>query len=111
VGLDGGDVRPWCAQKPHCAVMVGTRTRAVGAADADQPPSRHRLGVGHTLETQPQRRVAAVLPAPGWQMPQERPVLADGNDTLRALQREMSPKATPMWAWWHGTMRLTVWEP
>ena len=41
-------------------------------------------------------------------MNQDSTVLADGNDTLRALQLEMSPQATPMLDWFHLTMKLTV---
>jgi hypothetical protein len=43
-------------------------------------------------------------------MNQEITFLADGRDTLRALQLEMSPKATPILDWFHVTMRLTVLE-
>jgi hypothetical protein len=41
-------------------------------------------------------------------MNQEITFLSDGNDTLRALQLEMSPKATHILDWFHVTMRLTV---
>src|SRR5712671_1837380 len=41
-------------------------------------------------------------------MNQEITFLADGNDTLRALQLEMSPQATHILDWFHVTMRLTV---
>src|SRR5205085_7165806 len=44
----------------------------------------------------------------GLQMNQEITFLADGNDTLRALQLEMSPQATHILDWCHVTMRLTV---
>ena len=36
--------------------------------------------------------------------------LSDGDDTLRALQLEMSPKATPIFAWLHLTMQRTILE-
>jgi hypothetical protein len=36
--------------------------------------------------------------------------LSDGNDTLRALQLEMSPKATHILDWFHLTMKLTALE-
>jgi hypothetical protein len=36
--------------------------------------------------------------------------LSDGNDTLRALQLEMSPQATHILDWFHLTMKLTVLE-
>jgi hypothetical protein len=34
--------------------------------------------------------------------------VSDGDDTLRALQMEMSPKATHILDWFHLTMKLTV---
>lgn len=34
--------------------------------------------------------------------------LSDGDDTLRKLQVEMSPKATHLLDWFHLTMKLTV---
>ncbi len=34
-------------------------------------------------------------------------LLSDGDDTLRALQWEMSPKATHILDWVHLTMKLT----
>ena len=41
-------------------------------------------------------------------MNQDITFLSDGNDTLRTLQLEMSPKATHILDWFHVTMRLTV---
>ena len=49
-----------------------------------------------------------MLHAQGLQMNQEMTFLSDGNDTLRALQLEMSPKATHILAWFHLTMQLRV---
>src|SRR5262247_2498955 len=55
-------------------------------------------------------RLPEVLHAQGLQMNQEITFLSDGNDTLRALQLEMSPKATHILDWFHLTMKLTVLE-
>ena len=63
-----------------------------------------------TLETKPKRRLYEVLHAQGLQMNQDIAFLSDGNDTLRALQLEMSPKATHILDWFHLTMKLTVLE-
>src|SRR5215813_2455347 len=41
-------------------------------------------------------------------MNQDIAFLSDGDDTLRALQLEMRPKATPILDWFHLTMKLTV---
>jgi len=63
-----------------------------------------------TLDTKPKRRLYEVLHSQGFQMNQEITFLSDGNDTLRALQLEMSPQATHILDWFHVTMRLTVLE-
>jgi len=41
-------------------------------------------------------------------MNQEITFLSDGDDTLRKLQLELSPKATHILDWFHLTMKLTV---
>src|SRR6266446_1614285 len=108
VGMDGGYGRNWFAKKHHVEVIVGKSTRAFGEDEADKTPSSTRFGCVQTLDTKPKRRLSEVLHAPGLQMNQDIPFLADGNDTLRALQLEMSPQATPIVDWLHVTMRLTV---
>jgi hypothetical protein len=124
VGIDGGYVRNWCAKKHHFEVIVGKRTHAFGEGEADKKPSSKRFGFVQTLDTKPKRRLYEVLHSQGLQMNQEIAFLSDGNDTLRALQREMSPQATPILDWfhvvrqevarvivWHGTCRDPTWCP
>jgi hypothetical protein len=108
VGIDGGYVRNWCAKKHHFEVIVGKSTRSFREDDADKAPSSKRFGFVQTLETKPKRRLYEVLHSQGLQMNQDIAFLADGNDTLRALQLEMSPQATHILDWFHVTMRLTV---
>src|SRR5499433_2679994 len=110
VGIDGGYVRNWCAKKHHFEVIVGKSTHTCGAQEADQAPSSKRFGFVQTLETKPKRRLYEVLHAQGLQMNQDIAFLSDGNDTLRALQLEMSPQATHILDWFHLTMKLTVLE-
>jgi hypothetical protein len=110
VGIDGGYVRNWCAKKHHFEVIVGKSTRACGENDADKTPSSKRFGFVQTLDTKPKRRLYEVLHAQGLQMNQDIAFLSDGNDTLRALQLEMSPQATHILDWFHLTMKLTVLE-
>ena len=74
---------------------------ACGEDDADKTPSSKRFGFVQTLETKPKRRLYEVLHAQGLQMNQDIAFLSDGNDTLRALQLEMSPKATHILDWFH----------
>jgi hypothetical protein len=110
VGMGGGYVRNWCAKKHNFEVIVGKSTRAFGKDDVDKTPSSKRFGFVQTLDTKPKRRLYELLHAQGLQMNQEITFLADGNDTLRALQLEMSPQATHILDWFHVTMRLTVLE-
>jgi len=108
VGIDGGYVRNWFAKKHNFEVIVGKSTRAFGEDEEDKPPSSKRFGFVQTLDTKPKRRLYEVLHAQGLQMNQEITFLSDGNDTLRALQLEMSPQATHILDWFHLTMKLTV---
>ena len=101
VGIDGGYVRNWFAKKHHFEVIVGKSTRAFGEDEADKTPSSKRFGFVQTLDTKPKRRLYEVLHSQGLQMNQEITFLSDGNDTLRALQLEMSPQATHIFDWFH----------
>ena len=104
----GGYVRNWFAKKHHFEVIVGKSTLSFREEEADKAPSSKRFGFVQTLDTKPKRRLYEVLHSQGLQMNQEITFLADGNDTLRALQLEMSPQATHILDWFHVTMRLTV---
>jgi hypothetical protein len=110
VGIDGGYVRNWCAKKHNFEVIVGKSTLSFREDEADQAPSSKRFGFVQTLDTKPKRRLYEVLHAQGLQMNQDIAFLSDGNDTLRALQLEMSPQATHILDWFHLTMKLTVLE-
>jgi hypothetical protein len=110
VGIDGGYVRNCFAKQHNFEVIVGKSTRAFREDDADKKPSSKRCGFVQTLDTKPKRRLYEVLHAQGLQMNQQITFLSDGNDTLRALQLEMSPQATHIVDWLHLTMKLTVLE-
>ena len=110
VGIDGGYVRNWCAKKHNFEVIVGKSTLSFGEDKDDQGPSSKRFGFVQTLDTKPKRRLYEVLHSQGLQMNQDIAFLSDGDDTLRALQLEMSPKATHILDWFHLTMKLTVLE-
>ncbi len=110
VGIDGGYVRNWCAKKHNFEVIVGKSTLSFGEDKDDEGPSSKRFGFVQTLDTKPKRRLYEVLHAQGLQMNQDIAFLSDGDDTLRALQLEMSPQATHILDWFHLTMKLTVLE-
>jgi hypothetical protein len=109
VGIDGGYVRNWVDKKHNFEVIVGKSTLSFGKGEEDEPPWHKRFGFVQTYDdAKPKQRLHEVLHAQGLQMNQEITFLSDGNDTLRALQLEMSPKATHILDWFHLTMKLTV---
>src|SRR6266568_2790183 len=110
VGIDGGYVRNWLDKKHNFEVIVGKSTLSFGEDEDTKSPSHKRLGFVQTLDTKPKRRLYEVLQSQGLQMNQNITFLSDGDDTLRKLQLEMSPKATHILDWFHLTMKLTVLE-
>jgi hypothetical protein len=109
VGIDGGYVRNWVDKKHKFEVIVGKSIRSFDESEGeDKTPSLKRFGFVQTLETKSKRRLYEVLHSQGLQMNQEITFLSDGDNTLRQLQLEMSPKATHILDWHHVTMKLTV---
>ena len=108
VGIDGGYVRNWLDKKHHFEVIVGKSMLRFGEGEEDRTPSLKRFGFVQTLDTQSKRRLYEVLHSQDLQMNQAITFLSDGDDTLRELQLEMSPKATHILDWFHLTMKLTV---
>jgi hypothetical protein len=109
MGIDGGYVRHWLDKKHHFEVIVGKSILSFQEDEEDRTPSLKRFGFVQTYDdAKPKRRLHEVLHAQGLQMNQEMTFLSDGDDTLRALQMEMSPKATHILDWFHLTMKLTV---
>jgi len=108
VGIDGGYVRNWFNKTHTFEVIVGKSIRSFEEDEEDRTPSLKRFGFVQTLDTKSKRRLYEVLHAQDLQMNQEITFLSDGDDTLRHLQLEMSPKATHILDWHHLTMKLTV---
>ena len=108
VGIDGGYVRNWCDKKHKFEVIVGKSIRSFDESEEDRTPSLKRFGFVQTLDTKSKRRLYEVLQAQDFQMNQAITFLSDGDDTLRQLQLEMSPKAIHILDWYHVTMKLTV---
>jgi hypothetical protein len=107
VGMDGGYVRHWCDKQHNFEVMVGKSMHRVAEDEEEQSPSHKRFGFVQTRDTKPKRRLYEVLHSQGLQMNQEITFLSDGDDKLRELQLEMSPKATHILDWFHLSMKLT----
>jgi hypothetical protein len=109
VGIDGGYVRNWLDKKHKFEVIVGKSILSFDEdEEGDKTPSLKRFGFVQTLDTKSKRRLYEVLHSQDLQMNQDITFLSDGDDTLRQLQLEMSPKATHILDWHHVTMRLTV---
>ena len=108
VGIDGGYVRNWLDKKHKFEVIVGKSILSFAEDEEDKTPSLKRFGFVQTLDTKSKRRLYEVLQSQDFQMNQAITFLSDGNDTLRELQWEMSPKATHILDWFHLTMKLTV---
>jgi len=108
VGIDGGYVRNWVDKKHNFEVIVGKSILSFEEGEEDRAPSLKRFGFVQTLDTKSKRRLYEVLHSQDLRMNQEITFLSDGDDTLRALQLEMSPKATHILDWHHLTMKLTV---
>src|SRR5256884_2685537 len=108
VGIDGGYVRNWFDKQHNFEVIVGKSVLSFGEDEDAKSPSHKRLGFVQTLDTKPKRRLYEVLQSQGVQMNHNITFLSDGDDTLRKLQLEMSPKATHLLDWFHLTMKLTV---
>ena len=108
VGIDGGYVRNWFDKKHKFEVIVGKSILSYAEDEEGKTSSLKRFGFVQTLDTKSKRRLYEVLHSQDIQMNQEITFLADGDDTLRQLQLDMSPKATHILDWFHLTMKLTV---
>jgi hypothetical protein len=108
VGIDGGYVRNWFDKKHKFEVIVGKSILSFAEDEEGRTPSRKRFGFVQTLDTKSKRRLYEVLQSQALQMNQDITFLSDGNDSLRQLQLEMSPKAIHILDWYHLSMKLTV---
>jgi hypothetical protein len=110
VGIDGGYMRNWLDKKHNFEVIVGKSILSFEEGEEgeeDRVNSLKRFGFVQTLDTKSKRRLHDVLQSQDLQMNQEISFLCDGDDKLRKLQLEMSPKATHILDWFHLTMKLT----
>src|SRR5215472_11205073 len=105
VGIDGGYLRNWVDKKHKFEVIVGKSILSFAEGEAEaRAPSLKRFGFVQTLDTKSKRRLYEVLQSQDFQMNQAITFLSDGDDTLRQLQLEMSPKATHILDWFHLTV-------
>ena len=100
VGIDGGYVRSQEKKQPHFEVMVAK------SMPADRP--NRYLGLVHTHDTRPKRRLHEVLKEQGLQENQPVTFLTDGGDTVQNMAQYMAPASEHLLDWFHITMRITV---
>ena len=100
VGIDGGYVRSQEKEQPHFEVMVAK------SMPADRP--NRYLGLVHTHDTKPKRRLHEVMKEQGWQENQPVTFLTDGGDTVQNMALYMAPTSEHLLDWFHITMRITV---
>ena len=100
VGIDGGYVRSRDKTQPHFEVRVA---KAMPADRVDR-----YLGLSHTHDTRPKRRLHEVLKKQGWQENQPVTFLTDGGNTVRNMALCMAPASEHLLDWFHITMRITV---
>ena len=100
VGIDGGYVRSRNKGQPHFEVMVAK------SMPADR--ANRYLGLVHTHDTRPKRRLHEVLKEQGWQENQPVTFLTDGGDTVQNMALYMAPASEHLLDWFHITMRITV---
>ena len=100
VGIDGGYVRSRHKEQPHFEVMVAK------SMPTDRP--NRYLGLVHTHDTKPKRRLHEVLKEQGWQENQPVTFLTDGGDTVQNMALYMAPASEHLLDWFHITMRITV---
>lgn len=100
VGLDGGYVRDWKDRKTNFEVIVGQSV-------PEERDARY-VGLVHTYDEKPKRRLFDVLKSQGLQANQDVTFLTDGGEEVRALTELVTPESEHVLDWFHITMRLTV---
>ena len=100
VGLDGGYVRNWDDRKTNFEVIVGQ--------SVPEDRDARYVGLVHTYESKPKRRLFDLLKSQGLQANQDVTFLTDGGEEIRALTEFVTPESEHVLDWFHITMRITV---
>jgi hypothetical protein len=100
VGLDGGYVRDWEDRKTNFEVIVGQ--------SVPEDRDARYVGLVHTYDAKPKRRLFDVLKSQGLQANQDVTFLTDGGEEIRSLAERITPESEHVLDWFHITMRLTV---
>ena len=103
VGLDGGYVHA----REQRSRMEGWFEVIAGKSIASEGEAKCFAFV-NTYDAKPKRRLFELLKSQGLAMNQQVVFLSDGGETVRELQRYLSPESEHYLDWFHITMRLTV---
>jgi hypothetical protein len=98
VGIDGGYLRHWEHKDTHFVAIVGKSVPTTGQAKC--------FGFVQSQDSWPRRRLAATFSAQGLRSGPQLTFLSDGEDSMRSLQWQLSPRAQHLLDWFHLAMRL-----
>jgi hypothetical protein len=108
VGIDGGYVKAQGTAHGWFEVIAGKSLLAFRRGEEQPEPSSKCFAFVQTYDVKPKRRLFELLQSHGLQMNQQIEFLSDGGDTVRDVQRYLSPEAEHLLDWFHITMRLTT---
>lgn len=116
IGIDGGYVRDregsWfevIAGKGLTSFRRDDNDAACdGASTTSSSPPGRCFAFVQAHDNRPRRRMFEMLRRQGYQPNQQLVFLSDGGESVRKLQRRISPEAEHVLDWFHITMRLTV---
>jgi hypothetical protein len=103
VGLDGGYIH---AREGNNR-KAGWFEAIVGKSLQENKPSK-RFGFVCKYDDKPKSRLNTMLQKQGLQRNQDITFLSDGGDTVRNLQKFISPQSEHILDWFHITMKITV---
>jgi hypothetical protein len=107
VGIDGGYVK--AREKPGGFEVIAGKSILAFRRDDDHPEASSKcFAFVQTYDDKPKRRLFELLRSQGMQANQQIEFLSDGGETIRDLQRYLSPEAEHLLDWFHLTMRLTT---
>lgn len=98
----GGYLRNWQDRKTNFEVIVGP--------SAPEDRNARYVGLVHSNDRKPKRRLCDVLKSQGLQPNQDVTFLTDCGEEIRALTELVTPESEHVLDWFHITMRVTVLE-
>lgn len=89
--------------------MIAGKSILAFRRDDDQPEASSKcFAFVQTYDEKPKHRLFELLRSQGMQANQQIEFLSDGGETVRDLQRYLSPEAEHLLDWFHLTMRLAT---